>query len=76
MSKNHEYRNLSNQINFAKYKLRGIIALLGNMESERQIIPSEIKKELWKASKILHSVVGAWDEIQAENRKRLRNMYK
>ena len=69
---NNYYANLCRQINFAKFKLRGIVAGLGYMEENSQVTPPVIQKELYKADKILHAVLNDWDEVQAKNRERIK----
>ena len=55
--------NLAKQRNFLKYRIKGSMALLGNMASSQSGLTTEEKQQLIKAAKILETVLykPLWD---------------
>ena len=55
--------NLAKQRNFLKYRIKGSMALLGNMTSSQPGLTTEEKQQLIKAMKIIEAVLykPLWD---------------
>ena len=55
--------NLAKQRNFLKYRIKGSMALLGNMASSQPGLTTEEKQQLIKAMKIIEAVLykPIWD---------------
>ena len=55
--------NLAKQRNFLKYRIKGSMALLGNMTSSQPGLTTEEKQQLIKAMKVLEAVLykPLWD---------------
>ena len=55
--------NLAKQRNFLKYRIKGSMALLGNMTSSQSGLTTEERQQLTKAMKILEGVLykPLWD---------------
>ena len=76
MSKNYEYKDLCKQINFNKFWLKGIYAGVKRIQNDTRLTPIPIQMELDTIAEELKHILSVWDIIQANNRRKLRNMYK